>query len=169
MEAMAWEDVTVRALKDNGVDTVAYLPDSVLAPLVERIEADDELEAVLVAREEEAVGLLSGVWLGGGRGALVCQTSGLANTFNALGSLAKPVGLPFLGLVTRRGDLAEHNLAQAPAGYAMPALLDDIGVRNHGLTREGMVEEYVGMAARTVFAQEEPYVLFLEPGLTGGK
>ena len=166
---MAWEDIACRALKENNYETIAYLPDSVIAPLVEKVEADDDFNTILVAREEEAVGVLAGAWLAGSQGALLCQTSGLANTFNALGSLSKADRLPFLSLVTRRGDLADHNLAQAPAGYGMPAMLDAIGIRNNGLDREESLSNIISMATKTVFSQEEPYVLFLEPELTGGK
>ena len=166
---MTWYNDAVDALADNGVEVVSYLPDSVVAPFVEALEADERFETVPVAREEEAVAVLSGAWLGGRRGALVCQTSGLANTFNALGSLSKPWGLPFLGIVSRRGDLGEHNLAQVPAGYGMPRILDEVGIRNGSLDENSDVERIVGMAAETAFATEEPYVLLAEATLTGGK
>lgn len=166
---MPWEQSVIEALKRNDVEFVAYIPDSALADLVERITADEFFDTTLVSREEEAVGVLSGAWLGGRRGALVCQSSGLANTFNALGSLSKPTRLPFLGLVTRRGDLDDHNLAHAAAEYPMPRLLDDIGVRNHLVSSGDDAGEYVDMAARTSFSQEEPYVLLLEPLLFRGQ
>lgn len=166
---MTWDEAVELALDSGGVDVVAYIPDSVVDPLVRRVEANGSFEAVRVAREEQAVALLSGAWLGGMRGALVCQTSGLANTFNALGSLSKPWGLPFVGIVSRRGDLDEFNLAQVPAGYGMPRLLDTIGVRNRLLEPGDDVDTVVRMAVKTAFATEEPYVLLAEPTLTGGK
>lgn len=166
---MTWDEAAVEALADRGVDLVAYLPDSVLAPLVDRLEGDGPLEGVRVAREAEGVAALGGAWLGGRRGALVCQSSGLANCFNALGSHAVPAGLPFVGLVTRRGDLGEHNLAQVPAGYGMPRLLDDLGVRNRSVEAGDDVASVVGMAADTAFSTQRPYVLLLERTLTGGK
>lgn len=166
---MAWTDDALAGLKASDVDTVAHLPDSVVGPLIDRMEADDDFETVLVAREEEAVGILSGAWLGGRRGALVCQTSGLANTFNALGSLSKPWGLPFVGIVDRRGSIGEFNLAQTPAGYGMPDMLDALGIRNHCLHEGDDVAKYVRLAAKTAFDTQEPYVLLLEPTLTGGK
>ena len=166
---MAWDADAYDGLRDAGIDFVAYLPDSVVAPVIERAEEDEEVTAVRVAREEEAVAVLSGAWLGGRRGALICQTSGLANCFNALGSHVVPGGIPFVGLVTRRGDLGEHNLAQIPAGYGMPRMLDTLGVRNRGLDADDDVREYVSMAGETCFSTETPYVLLLEETLTGGK
>lgn len=166
---MAWYDKAQHGLGAADVDLVAYLPDSVVGPLIELAEADETMDTVSVTREEAAVGVLSGAWLGGRRGALICQTSGLANTFNALGSLSKPWGLPFVGIVDRRGSIGEFNPAQVPGGYGMPDLLDTIGIRNHCLHDGHDVAEYVEMAAETAFSTQEPYVLLVEPTLTGGK
>ncbi|MFB6155658.1 MAG: hypothetical protein ABEJ22_07155 [Haloferacaceae archaeon] len=166
---MAWEDDILAALQRNGVEFVAYLPDTVVGDLVEAVEGDERFTAVRVTREEEAVGVLSGAWLGGERGALVCQSSGLATTINALASLSKPARIPFLGVVTRRGDLGEFNLAQVPFGYNLSDVLDDVGVRNASLDDPAEVRRTVDMAAKTAFATEEPYVLALESSLTGAK
>ena len=168
-EGNPWESAVITALKRNDVGIVAYLPDTVLSELIERVEHDEDFRAIRVSREEEAIGVLSGAWLGGTRGALCCQSSGFANTFNALGSHSKPVGIPFVGLNSRRGDLGEHNRAQVPAGYAMPRLLDDLGIRNSSLEPSMDIERRVDMAAETAFSTEEPYVLHLESSLTGGK
>lgn len=166
---MSWDQAVFDALRDSEIDFVAYLPDTILDGLINRVIDDEGFQTVRVAREEEAVSLLSGVWLGGGRGALLCQSSGLANCFNAIGSHAIPYQLPFLGIVTRRGDLGEHNRAQTAAGYGLPRMLDDVGVRNHLLEDRADVAERTRLAAETTFATKEPYVLFLERTLTGGK
>lgn len=167
--AMEWEQQIVTALKQNGVEMVAYLPDGALSRLIELVENDPDIATVGVAREEEAVGVLSGAWLGGTRGALMCQSSGLANTLNAVGSLNKPARIPFVGLVSRRGELGEFNLAQVPFGYGMPAILDVLGVRNHSLDSDRDLENRVGLGVKTAFSTEEPYVLMLESTLTGEK
>lgn len=166
---MPWETDTITALRESNIDVVAYLPDSILDGLIAETEATTDIETVRVAREEEAVSILGGAWLGGRRGALICQSSGLANCFNALGSHIVPAGLPFVGLVTRRGDLGEHNLAQVPAGYGLPRMLDVLGVRNRGLTDASTTSEAVELAAETAFATHQPYILLLERTLTGGK
>lgn len=166
---MTWYEETIEALHESGVEVVAHLPDSVVAPLIERVEADDRFRSVPVAREEEAIGILSGAWLGGKRGALVCQTSGLSNTLNAVGSLSKPWGIPFVGIVSRRGDLGEHNLAQVSGGYGMPRVLNEMGVRNSCMDGSTDVGQVVGLAADTAFSTEDPYILLADVTLTGGK
>lgn len=166
---MDWERAALSSLEANGVRTVACLPDTAVASLIERARADEFFTVVEVTREEQAVGVVSGAWLGHQRGALLCQSSGLATTVNALASLNKPARIPFVGLVTRRGDLGEFNLAQVPFGYSMPTILDTLGIRNHSVTGSDDVEELVDMATKTAFSTEEPYVLMLEASLVGPK
>jgi sulfopyruvate decarboxylase alpha subunit len=166
---MEWENAAVSALKANEVTTVACLPDSAISSLIERVKADDFFTVIEVTREEQAVGVASGSWLGHQRCAVLCQSSGLATTINALGSLSKPARIPFVGLVTRRGDLGEFNLAQVPFGYSMPEILDAIGIRNHSVTGSDDVERMVDMATKSAFSTEEPYVLLLESTLLGAK
>lgn len=166
---MDWETAALSSLKENEVETVACLPDTAMSPLIERAKADAFFRTVEVTREEQAVGVVSGAWLGRRRGAVVCQSSGLATTINALGSLSKPARIPFVGLVTRRGDLGEFNLAQVPFGYSMPKILDELGIRNHSVTGSDDIGKLVDMATKTAFSTEEPYILLLEASLFGAK
>lgn len=166
---MTWSTEVADALAEVGVDLVAYLPDSNLDPLVRSIEDDHRFEAVQVAREEQAVGVLVGAWVGGRRGVLLCQSSGLANSLNAVGSLSVPARAPFLGVVTRRGDLGEFNIAQVPAGYGMERLLDALGVRNAVVDDGADLAETVRLAGETAFSTQSPYVVLVEQTVTGRK
>lgn len=165
----SWYRAVRSALKQAGVRFVAHLPDSNVAPLVGELEDDPDFETVLVTREEQAVGVLAGAWLAGTRGALVCQSSGLANAINALASQCIPAHIPFVGVVTRRGNLGEFNDAQVPAGYGMDRILDAIGLRNTVVTDPGDVEERVRLAAETAFSTRSPYVVLVEQTVTGRK
>lgn len=166
---MTWEDTVVSTLKENDVTFVAYLPDTPLSTLIESVEDDDAFETVRVAREEEAVGVLSGAWLAHERGVLLCQSSGLATSLNALGSLNKPARIPFVGLVTRRGNLGEFNLAQVPFGYGMPDVLDTMGIRNKSIETPEEIGRYLDMAMKSAFSTEEPFMILLESTLIGAK
>jgi sulfopyruvate decarboxylase alpha subunit len=166
---MTWVEDATEALAAAGVELVAYLPDSKMGDLIDAVDADERFETVLVGREESAVGVLVGAWVGGKRGALLCQSSGLANTFNAIGSLAVPARVPFLGLVTRRGNLGEFNIAQVPAGYNMDKLLDGVGVRNTTVTEAETLRERVTLAGESAFSTQSPYVVLIEQTVTGRK
>lgn len=166
---MNWPVAVEEGLRERDVRTIAHVPDSAIAPLIERLEGDPEFETIGAAREEQAVGIASGAWLGGGRAAVLCQSSGLANTLNALGSLNKAARIPLLGIVTRRGGLGEFNYAQVPFGYNMPDILDDLGLRYSLVDDATDVSRAVSWGAKTAFGTDEPYFLLLESTLLGVK
>src|SRR5260370_38360243 len=93
-------------------------------------EEDPFFRLVGVHREEEAVGILAGLFLGGQRGAMLGQGSGLGNTLNALGSLVMAFHIPFPMLVSLRGELGEFNPAQLHMGRAVPGCLDALTIRH---------------------------------------
>ena len=68
-----WHEIVRDVLKRHQVKLVAYVPDNVLRPLIEAIHADPFFTAFTCAREEEAVGIVSGAWMGGLRGIVLMQ------------------------------------------------------------------------------------------------
>lgn len=163
---MAWERAVVEGLVEAGVDLVAQLPDGALGPVVDGLD-EAGVRTLRVEREESAVAVAAGTWVTGDRGAVVCQSSGLANSLNALGSLAVPARLPFVAIISRRGNLGEFNIAQVPAGYGLPAMLDEMNVRNEVVSEPEGIDETVHLAAETAFSTRTPYVVFLDTTVTG--
>ena len=49
-----WHEAVIRALKDNNVRLVVYVPDNVLKPLIKAIHEDSYFTAFVATREEEA-------------------------------------------------------------------------------------------------------------------
>jgi sulfopyruvate decarboxylase alpha subunit len=169
MADTTWWQIVHAGLKAHDVRLVAHVPDAVLTPLIKALEADPAFDVVPLTREEEGVGILSGAYLGGRRGALLMQSSGLGNTINALGGLPLAYHLPFLVVISPRGRLAEFNPSQVPAGRAAPRLLDALGVEVVELTRLEEVEKQLDAAARSCFSTELPWALVVSPLLSGGK
>jgi sulfopyruvate decarboxylase alpha subunit len=166
---MAWADTALASLKAHGVRTVVHVPDNVLTGLIRLAEADRELDVLGPTREEEGVGIVCGAYLGGSRGALLLQNSGLGNMGNAIASLAVPYGLPFVMLVSQRGDLGEFNAVQVGMGRALRPILDGLDVPHVTLEREEDVETVVGGACKLAFSTDRPVAVILSPLLTGGK
>ena len=108
----SWDAIVCQALKRNDVRLVTYVPDRVLDPLLRRVHADPFFTAFATAREEEAIGIVTGAWMGGLRGIVMMQTSGFATLANVLASLVVPCQIPALMLVSERGTLGEFNLGQ---------------------------------------------------------
>src|SRR6202795_1881949 len=77
-----WHEVVLQALKRNDIRLVPYVPDRVLTTLIKSIHADPFFTTFPTAREEEAVGIVSGAWMGGLKGAVLMQPSGFATLAN---------------------------------------------------------------------------------------
>ncbi|NIC01007.1 thiamine pyrophosphate-binding protein [Halobacterium sp. R2-5] len=163
---MGWESAIVDGLHDAGIDFVTQLPDGAMGAVLDALQ-DSDVDTLRVEREESAIAAASGAWVTGERAAVMCQSSGLANAINAIGSLSTPARLPFLALVTRRGDLGEFNIAQVPTGYALPEMMDEMGVRNTVVSDAQSLQQTVRMAAETAFSTRTPYVVFLDATVTG--
>src|SRR6202022_2329916 len=136
---------------------LVFLPDTVMGRLLALAEEDSFFQLTGVHREEEAVGILTGLFLGGQRGAMLVQSSGLGNTLNALGSLAMAYHIPFPVLVSLRGELGEFNPAQLHMGRAVPGCLDALTIPPVPLRTETDLETIVSGAIKTCFTAEEPF------------
>jgi sulfopyruvate decarboxylase TPP-binding subunit len=75
---MTWSDTFLAALKDSDVRLISYVPDNVLTPLLKGASADNYFLSVNATREDEALGMVAGAWMGGMRGIVMMQTSGFA-------------------------------------------------------------------------------------------
>ncbi len=146
-----------------------FLPDTVMGRLLAVAEEDPFFQLVGVHREEEAVGILTGLFLGGQRGAMLVQSSGLGNALNALGSLAMAYHIPFPLLVSLRGELGEFNPAQVHMGRAVPGCLDALTIQHVTLRTESELQTIVSGALKTCFTAEEPFGILLSAQLTGWK
>src|SRR5215212_12023261 len=167
--SMSWGDIVHERFKANGIRLVAHVPDAALVGLIRACEADPDIEVLQLTREEEGVGILSGAYLGGKRGALLMQSSGLGNTVNALGGLPMAYRIPFLILITPRGRLSEFNPSQVPAVRAVPKLLDALGIETATMERPDEVATLVDQAIYSAFSTGQPVALLASTLLTGGK
>jgi len=164
-----WHGIIHATLKAHDVKLVPYVPDNVLRPLIERIHADPYFTAFACTREEEAVGIAAGAWMGGMRAVVLMQTSGFATLANVLASLPVPFQIPVLLLVSERGTLGEFNIGQALVARTMRPVLDSIAIEHHTLTRLDEVEFTVDRTIRQAVATQQPACLILSPLLTGRK
>jgi sulfopyruvate decarboxylase alpha subunit len=159
------------AFRAEDIRNLVFLPDTVMGRLLALAEGqeDDFFRLINVYREEEAVGILTGLFLGGQRGAMLVQSSGLGNTLNALGSLAMAYHIPFPLLVSLRGELGEFNPAQLHMGRAVPGSLDALTIPHVTLRSEVDLPTILEGALKTCFTAEEPFGILLSAQLTGWK
>src|SRR3974390_3585456 len=74
-------------LTSCGIKLAASLPDDWIAPLIERIAADNRIRHVRGAREAEAIAICSGAFFGGVRAVAVMGATGLLTWKGELATL----------------------------------------------------------------------------------
>ena len=163
-----WPDALFAALVAADVRTVAYVPDAGHARVIALAHASESITSVPLTTEEEGIGYLAGAWLGGLRGVLLMQSSGAGNCMNTL-ALAAQARFPLLMLVTMRGEWAELNPWQNPAGAAVEDGLRLLGVRTWRAERARDVEPLVSGALAMTFAGDMSCAVLLGQRLIGAK
>jgi sulfopyruvate decarboxylase TPP-binding subunit len=169
MQASVWHETVLASLKSNEVRLALYVPDRVLTPLIAGLHADSFFTCFACTREEEALGILAGAWMGGLRGAVLMQTSGFATIPNALASLILPCQIPALIFVSERGTLGEFNLGQALVLKCMRPVLDAFAIDHHTVTRQDELAFVLDRSIKQAVAVQQPVAFILSPLLTGGK
>ncbi len=164
----AWPDDIHRILADTDVRQVCYVPDAGHTRLIERCLADQRMKSVRLTTEEEGVAMLGGAWLGGERGALLMQSSGVGNCINMLG-MTRECRFPLLMLVTMRGEWGEFNPWQGAMGQGTRAALESVGVIVQHVDDPDDVAETVDAAARLAFGSYSAVAVLIGQRVIGFK
>ena len=164
----SWPDDVYRILKEADVRLVGMVPDAGHSRLIRAFEADPQTRVVTLTTEEEGVAMLAGAWLGGQRGVLLLQSSGVGNCINML-SLPSICHMPLLMLVTMRGDWGEFNPWQIPMGQGTQATLEAMGVIVTRADEPDLVAQTVWGAANLAFNTWRPVAVLIGQRVLGAK
>jgi sulfopyruvate decarboxylase alpha subunit len=163
-----WRDAVYDLLVAAEIRQVAYVPDAGHARLIERCQADGRMRAVVLTTEEEGVAQMAGAWLGGQHGVVLMQSSGVGNCVNML-SLIANCRMPFVTLVTMRGEWGEFNPWQVPMGQATRAALELGGALVYRVDDPDDVAPTVDAALRLAFDSHVAVAVLLSQRLIGRK
>ena len=163
-----WPDQLYALLKRHDISQVALVPDAGHSRLIRRCEADAQMRVVSLTTEEEGIGLLLGAWLGGKKGVLLMQSSGVGNCVNML-SLAILHRTPMPMLVTMRGDFGEFNPAQVPMGNATQTVLEAMGTLVKRADRPEDVVPTADATIRLAFNTYRPTATLIGQRVLGAK
>jgi sulfopyruvate decarboxylase TPP-binding subunit len=147
---------------------MAYVPDAGHATLIHAMHADPDMKVTVLTTEEEGVALLAGADLGGERGVLLMQSSGVGNCVNMF-SLLKSCGFPFLTIVTMRGEWAEFNPWQVQMGQATPDTFSRAGFLVYRCDTTADVGPVTEAAVRIAYDSSQPVAVLLSQRLIGAK
>lgn len=163
-----WPDAIFETLQNHRVRQVAYVPDAGHRHLIERCRACDSMLTVPLTTEEEGVALLAGAWLGGDRGVLLMQSSGVGNCINMF-SLTGVCRMPLLLLVTMRGQGGEKNPWQVPMGQTTDKLLSTAGIETFSVEQADRLAGSVDRAAGRAYANSAATAVLISQQIIGVK
>jgi len=167
-KSVHWSKPVHKLFQEHDIEQVAIVPDAGHANLIRLCESDKKMSVIRLTSEEQGVALLGGAWLGGKKGVLLMQSSGVGNCINML-SLSTSCQLPLLILVTMRGDHAEFNPSQVPMGDATETVLAAMGVLvRRADTHEDVVQEVSG-ALRMTYNTFRPMAVLIGQKVIGAK
>jgi sulfopyruvate decarboxylase TPP-binding subunit len=163
-----WQGAVHAALREADVGIVAYVPDGGHQRLIELCTEDPAMQTVPLTNESEGPCILAGAWLGGKRGVLLMQSSGLGNCINNFG-LVKACRFPFLTLITVRGSWGEVNPWMLYMGRSTRPLLENADFHAYEVDAPEDAAPAVAAAAQMVFACSSGAGVMLTQKLTGAK
>ena len=164
----AWTAEAHRLFKEFNIKTVGYVPDAGLTDLINSCEADNDINAVVMTTEEEGIGLSAGAWLGGDKSAVLMQSSGVGNCINAL-ALPNICRIPFLTIVSMRGEWGEFIPWQVPMGLGTPKVLEAMDIKVFRADYKDEVGSTVDAAARFAFNTKRSAAVLLSQKMIGAK
>jgi len=100
IEAQEFVEIT----RNKGFEYYAGVPCSFLTPFINYVINDPNLTYISSANEGDALATICGLNIGGKKGIVMMQNSGLGNAINPLTSLAYTFRIPFILITTLRGD-----------------------------------------------------------------
>jgi sulfopyruvate decarboxylase subunit alpha len=154
-------------LKKCGVTLAASLPDDWVAPLIERIAADNSMRHVRVAREAEAIAICSGAFFGGVRAAALMGATGLLTCTGELATLNLRHAIPVFLIVSQRGSVDDHRIYQEVQGRKTKPLLDMYDFPYQSIERPEELAR-IPDCYETCRLQKRPFVLLLARQLMKG-
>ena len=163
-----WHLDIFNVLREQDITLVAHVPDAGHTPLIERCEAHNEIDVVTLTTEQDGVGLLAGAWAGGRKGVLLMQSSGVGNCINAI---ALPIicRIPFLTIVSMRGEWGEFIPWQVPMGKGTPGVLKAMDVDVFRADYQQEVGYTVDAAAKFAFNTRRSAAVLLSQRMIGAK
>ena len=167
-KSVHWSKPVHKLFQEHDIEQVAIVPDAGHTDLIRLCESDKKMSVIRLTSEEQGVSLLGGAWLGGKKGVLLMQSSGVGNCINML-SLSTSCQFPLLILVTMRGEHAEFNPSQVPMGDATETVLAAMGVLvRRADTHEDVVQEVSG-ALRMTYNTFRPMAVLIGQKVIGAK
>ena len=119
-------------LKKNKVENFIAVPDSTLKYFIDECQKNNNL--IITTREEEAIGIATGMVLSKSSSLVFMQNAGFANCISTITSLVQLYEIPLIFLIGWRGYLSDDAPEHRKIGKIQPDLLKIIGLKSKIIT-----------------------------------
>ena len=150
------------------VQHVAFVPDGGLKGIIELCQQTKEFTTTVLTSEEEGIAVLAGAWLGGQRGVLLMQSSGVGNCLNML-TLSENCRIPLVMIITMRGEWGEFVPWQVPMGRRTERILETMGLDVYRIDNEAQVGPTVNAGFDQAFQSNRSVAILLAQKMVGQK
>lgn len=119
-------------LSKNGIENFVGVPDSTLKHFVD--QGLKKKTAMITTREEEAIGIATGMSLSSSPSLVFMQNAGFANSLSTITSLVELYQIPLILLIGWRGYLKNDAPEHTKIGAIQPKLIDTLGLESKIIT-----------------------------------
>ena len=151
-------------LKRNGFTFYTGVPCSILGNIINYLSKSKEFTYIPATREDEALGIAVGAYMGRKKPVVLMQNSGLGVSINALTSLVLLYKFPILLIISWRGhkgkDAPEHLLM----GKYTLDFLRTMSIHTKILTKDLLKNQLID-SFRIIRDQKVPVALVLKKGV----
>ncbi len=156
-------DGIIAAIKASGIEYVLALPDIVTsAGLLSPIARDKELKLIRVCKEDECIGIASGLSYSDKRALILIQYTGFLDSLNAIRGIAVEFKQPIcmmVGLLGHDPDKAPRESPRYGVRIIEP-ILDEMGIAHHLISADADVGK-IQPAIEQAYRQSQPVALLI--------
>lgn len=153
----------IAALKASGIEYVLALPDIVTSSgLLAPIARDKDFRLIRVCKEDECIGIASGLSYADKRALILIQYTGFLDSLNAI----RGVGVEYRQPICMMVGLLGHDPDKAPRASPrygvriIEPILDDMGIAHHLLSADADVAK-IQPAIERAYRCSEPVALLI--------
>ena len=152
-----------------GVKLVASLPDNWLTGVIDALDRDIRFTHIPVNREESAVGLCAGAYMGAMGSAALMGASGFMTVIYAITKINYTYEIPLFLMLTLRGGVGDHHKHHASNSLYLRPVLDAIDMPYRIIDQPGDVSSISRCYQHTRTFARPMAVIFTRDLLRGGR
>jgi sulfopyruvate decarboxylase subunit alpha len=148
----------IAAIKASGIEYILSVPDIVTsAGLLAPIAKDKDLRLIRVCKEDECIGIATGLAYSGKRALTLIQHTGFLDSINAIRGVAVEFKQPICVMI----GLLQHDPEKAPKESPrygvriVEPILDDMGIAHHVLNGDADIAQ-IKPAIDKAYAESRP-------------